>query len=385
MKRKIVFLFLNGLHHLFHTVTTAMELGTIDKESDVICLSCNDEHSAILTEVLGRYPDTITRIIQLKEPFRYKYLNYKKKAYPSVNAMISRATKLLKETDLVVTTSHGTPGILNKYRIDRPFLIYQDHGCGDRRYSFDPEFNYMDFMLLPGRYHQKRLIDEKIVKEENTEIVGWPKLDYIGNKRLKLFNNSKPTVLYCPHWKPSMSSYKKFAVSILEYFGANRNYNLIFAPHLLLKHWHVHHKFDISLESYACENIIVDYGSNSSSNGTYLKAADIYIGDVSSLVYEFIAIQPRPCLFLNAHDIKWKNNPDYRFWDYGPVVKDISSLGANLDLAINNTDFLDMQKKRITEYLDISQKPGSIRAAEAIHNYSVNIDYASIPRRKLKQ
>ena len=41
-------------------------------------------------------------------------------------------------------------------------------------------------------------------------------------------------------------------------------------------------------------NLRFDPGSPASTDMTYTRAADIYLGDVSSQVYEFIA-EPRPC------------------------------------------------------------------------------------------
>ena len=383
--RQVAFLFLNGLHQLYHTAMTAMQLGTIYTGTDVVLLSCNREHTDALLEIKSFYPGTQARIVTLKQPFRHKYLNYKKKSYPSVNAMIRRAAPILRNSDVVVTTSHGTARMFDKYGIDKPVIIYQYHGCGDRKYGFDPAFKKVDFMLLPGRYHKQRLVSGGIVSELDTSVVGWPKFDYRGSDDVKLFANTNPTVLYCPHWEPSLTSYNLFSEPMLKFFQNNTNYNLVFAPHVLVKHWHVHHSYDVSFEKYRSDNIIVDYGSSYSTNGTYLRLSDIYAGDVSSMVYEFIAMKPRPCIFLNAHDIKWRNHPDYRFWDYGPVLENLSSFLSELKKAQKNTDYISLQKKRIPEYFDLDGESGSVKAAEAIMSYCKNrIPLNSITKRRQK-
>ncbi len=46
---------------------------------------------------------------------------------------------------------------------------------------------------------------------------------------------------------------------------------------------------------------------------SYTTAADIYLGDVSSQVYEFL-YEPRPCLFLNSHEFAWKSDPNFAHW-----------------------------------------------------------------------
>jgi hypothetical protein len=370
MSKKVVFLYLYGLHQLYHNAMTSMELGNLNNDTDVLCLSCNEEHTKTLEKIKKHYPHTKTKIIELNQPFRYKYLNFKKKTYPSVNAMIKRAKKYLQDTDLVLTTSHGTPGMFRKFDIDRTQIMYQYHGVGDRKYGFDPNFKKFDFMLLPGRYHQDRLVNEKIIDRKNTKIVGWPKLDYINQlENPHLFDNENPTVLYAPHWVVELTSYNIYAEFILDYFRQRKDINLIFAPHLLIKHWRYAYKYNIEYCHYNSENIRVDFGSEYSNNGTYLKYADIYMGDVSSMVFEFIAIKPRPCVFLNAHHVKWQGNIDYRFWDMGKVVEQFDEFDQKLNNSMNNYSFKDLQIERLHTYIDLTNERSSKRAAQAIQEF----------------
>lgn len=350
-----------------------MALGRMNS-GDVLCLSCNREHTEALKRVRTLYPGTETVVREVSQPFRYRFLNYKGKTYPSVNAMIRRSRGMLEEADAVVTTSHGTPGMFRKYRIGRPKLIYQYHGCGDRRYGFDPAFRKMDMMLLPGDYHAERLEQEGITRSMKTCIVGWPKFDITCGKAENPFPNSNPTVLYCPHWEPALTSYEAFSETILEYFRKKRDMNLIFSPHLLVKHWRVHYGYRVYEEEVDEPNIIVDYGSSRAVDGTWLRAADAYAGDVSSMVYEFIAMKPRPCLFLNAHGVSWRNDPDYRFWEYGPVLSTGEELAAGLSaLSSFPGKYLDLQKERIPRYFSMTGEPPSIRAARAISEYVVSL------------
>jgi len=369
MQKKVVFLYLYGLHQLYHSAITAMELGELGK-NEVLCLSCNDEHTRVLKKIKSYYPNSKTQILTLRQPFRYKYLNFKKKTYPSVNAMIKIAKKYLIDADYVLTTSHGTPKMFKKYNINKPKFIYQYHGCGDRKYGFDPNFKRFDFMLLPGVYHQDRLVEEKIIPKGNTAIVGWPKFDFSFKKmqsKTKFFDNDNPIVLYTPHWEPKLTSYKKYSKILLEFFKNNsQKYNFIFAPHLLIKHWRVHYNYETNFDEFISDNVIIDFGSDYSTDGTYLNVSDVYIGDVSSMVYEFIAMKNRPCVFLNANEIEWKNNTDYRFWQYGSVVEEPKEFESKLNEAFNNNDFLLFQKERIVEYLNITDVSSSKRAANVI-------------------
>ncbi len=368
---RIVFLFFNGLHQLYHTAGTAMELGCLSSEAEVLCLSCNREHTSALERVRSLFPGTKTVIREIPQPFRYRFLNIKGKMYPSVNAMVRRSGKILNRSDAVVTTSHGTPGLLRKFGIDKPRIIYQYHGCGDRRYGFDPGFKRMDMMLLPGEYHRKRLLDQGITTGMPTWTVGWPKFEITGRRTHEpVFPNTNPVVLYSPHWEPELTSYSDFSQPVLDYFRRNRRINLIFAPHLLVKHWRVHHGYRMYSSTGQDDNIIIDYGSRRAVDGSWLQAADVYLGDVSSMVYEFIALKPRPCIFLNAHGVRWRGNPDYRFWEYGPVVSGMEELAELLEaLPASDDRYLEVQKKRIPEYFSITGESNTKRAAKAILEY----------------
>ena len=63
---------------------------------------------------------------------------------------------------------------------------------------------------------------------------------------------------------------------------------------------------------------------------TYTRAADIYLGDVSSQVYEFLS-EPKPCVFVTKPTTQWQGNPDYAHWLYGPVCHSVSDVMAALD------------------------------------------------------
>ena len=65
---------------------------------------------------------------------------------------------------------------------------------------------------------------------------------------------------------------------------------------------------------------------------SYTRAADIYIGDVSSQVYEFLS-EPKPCIFIGRPDTAWLDNPDYAHWSYGPVCHSATDVMTALSTA----------------------------------------------------
>ena len=351
---------------------SAMELSIIQDEYKVVLLSCTNQHSKILQRIGQFYPKNRTEITTLPLPFRYKYLNFKKKSYPSPYDTMPKAIRLLRDADAILTTSHSTVKMNHKFKITKPKIIYQYHGCGDGKYGFSKELGKFDYLLLPGKYHEKRLVEEHVTTKERTGIVGWPKLDYpvdVNHLRKQLFSNNKPIILYAPHWNPNLTSYKIWGKQILEYFSHNDKYNLIFSPHIQLKHWKFKYKYDIRIDQYIDQNLYVDFGSQRSVDSSYIKLADLYLGDVSSLIYEWIAVRPRPCVFLNTHKVPWNEKIDYRHWKYGPVIEDIAELERKIDDAFEDRYYIKRQEDCISSYIEPGDTPASRRAAQKIYQY----------------
>ncbi|MFT9376221.1 MAG: sensor domain-containing protein, partial [Komagataeibacter saccharivorans] len=154
-------------------------------------------------------------------------------------------------------------------------------------------------------------------------------------------------VVYNPHFSHSLSSWPRFGMKVLEYFARQTKYNLIFAPHYRLFDTNRQKSMERLAPFTSLPHMIIDPGSDKSVDMTYTMAADLYMGDVSSQVGEFL-IKPRPCLFLDAHGTQWQGNPNYESWTLGPVVDNLDTLGTTLDNAfLSHANFLDRQKEYI--------------------------------------
>jgi len=115
--------------------------------------------------------------------------------------------------------------------------------------------------------------------------------------------------------------------------------------------------------------ILIDPASPRLMDMTYTAVADIYIGDVSSQVYEFIA-RPKPCLFLNAHGVDWKGNPDYLFWTLGDVIERPDQImPAVREASARHGHYRDAQVTLANATLG-DRRPGAAeRAADAIMEF----------------
>ena len=258
-------------------------------------------------------------------------------------------------------------------------MIHTRHGAGDRAVGFDRASGKFDFMLLPGPKVRDRLASNGLLKPDNHAIVGYPKFDIIdGDEPPSLFANGKPTILYNPHPSPALSSWYDMGPEILEYLATDNRFNLLFAPHAML----FAKRFNISLSPFSLgqvravpeqlaglPSVHIDTGSQASIDMTYTRQADIYLGDASSQVYEFL-VRPRPCIFLNPRRHQWRGDENFAHWHAGQVVSDIAGLDMALRLALLDPNHWRERQKRIFDYtFDINASPSSRRAAEAIVSY----------------
>ena len=114
---------------------------------------------------------------------------------------------------------------------------------------------------------------------------------------------------------------------------------------------------------------MIDLESDRLFDMSYTSGADIYLGDVSSQVYEFLAT-PRPCLFLNAHGADWTGDPDYLFWTLGDVVDDLAQLPDALDRAAErHATYVDAQRERLAESIGGDPAGAARRGAQAIARF----------------
>ncbi len=99
---------------------------------------------------------------------------------------------------------------------------------------------------------------------------------------------------------------------------------------------------------------------------TYTQAADIYLGDVSSQVYEFL-IRPRPCVFLNPNRVDYRGNPDYAHWQAGAVISRMEDLDEALqNAASDHYLYRETQRAMFNRTFNLTGEASALRAARAI-------------------
>lgn len=280
-------------------------------------------------------------------------------AHPENRAMLSRYDAIVTPTD------HA--GALRPLLDSRPLLIYVNHGIGGRAASYSDKYLNFDFVVVASPKDERRLLADHLIRPGRS-VVAYPKIELarrLAASRPRLFANDRPVVLFNPHSKRSLRSWERFARPLIDHAAAAGEFNLIVAPHVKLFRrrprflWRRWERLAIP------DRVIVDLGSRRSLDMSYTMATDIYVGDVSSQVSEFLT-EPRPCVFLNAHRIDWRGDRDFSNWELGDVAQTPEeAFEAIRDAASRHPLYEPMQRKRIAASID--SRPGAAaRAADAI-------------------
>ena len=179
------------------------------------------------------------------------------------------------------------------------------------------------------------------------------------------FGQDRPTILYAPHWQRHRSSWWDWGEDAVRRILAAGRHNLIFAPHQRLV------EKAPELRAFAAgladrDDVHVDLDSFAMVDGSYTAAADLYLGDTSSQVVEFL-MRPRPCVFLDPRGVAWAGDPSYDMWRAGEVVTALDDLLPALARAPDaHPGFAPAQRTFATDSLGATDGAAPGRAADAV-------------------
>ncbi|WP_221792340.1 CDP-glycerol glycerophosphotransferase family protein [Aquisediminimonas sediminicola] len=274
-------------------------------------------------------------------------------SHPKLPALLQWA-RAMRRCDAILT-SERTTTVLKSLPGACPALIHIPHGAGDRAKGFEKRIKCFDLVIVAGPKDKRRMIDAGVVRPDNCLVSGYIKLAAVQKRATlsppRLFDNDRKTILYNAHFAPALSSWDACASALIKAVKQDGRYNLIVAPHVrMFENEPLHSASRSALEQLAeKDRVIIDLGSERCSDMTYTNAADLYIGDVSSQVYEFAA-HPRPCIFINAHHQDWENDPDYAMWRFGAVIEGVDDIIAAIDRSFATfSDFEDIQRQAILD------------------------------------
>lgn len=323
--KRVGFCFLSHYAHVRHQLPIALKLAEdMDYSVDLLVTT-----TKVYEEILRIAPNIEQSKCTVKmlsgTPVKTFIGKLKKRSYPNIKNIVKANKSLFLSYDALVTPHSNLNDVMALDKARNIKYVCTFHGAGDGCIGFDKKFGEYDLLLAPGIEVANRLNVEGIHHENNhLEVIGYVKFDTLSSTNETLFHNSNTTVLYNPHYDKQLTSWNRWGVDVLDYFAAHKNYNLIFAPHLKLFERGVP---DFIQEYDRYPNIHIDCQSYRLADCTYTKQADVYLGDVSSQVYEFLFFNEAPAIFLNAQNCEdWCSDPNYAMWHLGCVINDVSEL-----------------------------------------------------------
>lgn len=286
--------------------------------------------------------------------------------------VLARNEAMLRSYDAIISTEEVIARLFrNEPEELRPKRILITHGPAQRKVPSHVQSAQCDLVLLKGSADVAAYLRDGIGREGHIAAVGSPKMVSVallakhGNGP---FANANPTVLYNSHKEPKLRSWDAFFEPIVRAFAEDRTMNLIVAPHVKLFRRRSE-KARRALRERSDATILVDPGSNRSLDNTYTEAADIYVGDVSSQVFEFIA-RPRPCVFLNPRGVDWRGNPHFYAWQMGEVIERPDELMAAIRRApAMHARYREAQERIAQQALGDTGPSSVVRSVDKIMQY----------------
>lgn len=333
---KVVFPYIAQTHQIPHSLPIAAELAMQRPGWTVRMVCSTDAQERVVRRLLALYPQARLQIDRFRiGPLTRLHQRLVRAGTPAKMLTLIGNRSYFRDFDAVVVPER-TSLVLRRLHLPALQLIWTNHGAPGRAITYADDLVEFDFVLLTGEQQAARMRKQGTLREGRYHTGTYAKFDLVARldaRRQRLFANDRPTVLYNPHFESGLSSWPRDGLKVLDHFAASRKWNLIFAPHIRLFDRHDPDAL-ARLEKYrSIPHMLIDTGSDASIDMTYTQGADIYLGDVSSQVCEFM-VRPRPCVFINSHGADWQNNPDYLFWELGPVIDDAGVLESALSNAV---------------------------------------------------
>jgi len=373
-------------HQVPHAAPYAFELSRRNPGFEVVIACSSAQEMAWARRIGTLYPGHRCVFEAIRPAWYYRLIDRLVAPFTFKRKMMVLANNLdfFRSLDALVAPERHCLLLRTKWGLSDLRLIHARHGAGDRKGGFDDKSGSFDLTLLPGRKYIDRLQEIDYLRPGAYAAVGWPKFEVVrglNSEKKRFFDNDHPVVVYNPHFDQKVSSWEPMGLQVLDFFAANPDYNLIFAPHVVLFKRFVRHRGFLPKKYHDIPNIRIDTGSQASADMTYMLNSDIYLGDVSSQVYEFL-LEPRPCIHLNAHHVDWQGDPYYFHFTLGQVIDDVAKqLGPAIERAFEtHAQYLDAQRRAFAyTFYDEAGSTAAERGADAIAAFLTGPERAQTP------
>ena len=354
MRTDIAFLAITEAHQIYHWLPAALALSRrAGVKVHVLSPSC-----MILDLVASYDSQGALNLIRLRRPLSSPDSLFRQPSrlltlmlnYPSI-----RRFPLLVTTEISSGWLRSMPGFSSR-------MVQIKHGAGDRDGGYKARHAAFDMTIVAGDKDRRRLIERGLCTSNNCAVGSYAKFE-LQAARQRFFDNDLPVLLYNPHFDGKLSSWLNHGQAVLAALEALEHWNVIIAPHTKLAARTPPIRTD-------APHIRVDMGSRHSIDMSYTMSADVYLGDVSSQIYEFL-LHPRPCIFLNLDRRDWRDDEAFAHWRLGQVIDDIRALPQALERAAGlQAGFVDAQEAAMSDSIDRSSRLASERQADIILNFA---------------
>ena len=365
---RVAIVTMKNIAHIHHVIPIAYELA---KHSYIkVDIFADTAESENIIRQLGKHYSSPCNITQLM-PGRIRRLgNWISSSPPRAKHILYNNRERFKQYHGIVSPDLYTDILFEEVDRTNTKFIFAFHGAGDGSYGYKREITNYDLLLLSNSSQKKRLLEKYDLPLRKLALCGYVKFDLVStNRKIDPFNNGRLTVLYAPHFRRNETSWYDWGLDVLRFFYNSSRFNLIFAPHVMLgKKERV--KNSIPPKYLLSDHMLFDFGSIKCIDMSHCLSADIFLGDASSQIYEFL-YYPRPAIFLNNKQIAWQNRPDYAHWQAGDVITDLSQLEGSLVQSRKRHEvyYCERQKSMFATKFEYHDAQSGKRASTEIINF----------------
>ena len=333
MSRRVAFLFLGETLLIPHLYPIVEALAAEAPDLPIDLWVATSVHEALL----GPWTGTLGPAVRVRRAPGYRafpgYEDGQNPPLPAKLPMLARLVPYLARARVVVCAEQTSLWLPTLLPMPSRF-VKTSHGVGSMSARDDRRRRSAWRLLVPSERERRTYLDRGF-DPGRVVATGYVKSAFRSpTPHRPRFAEERPILLYTPHWQRHRSSWWRWGPKVIEQLVEQQRYNVILAPHQRLVE-----KADNlgpALErAAALPHIHCDIDSFAMVDGSYTRAADVYLGDTSSQVIEFLA-HPRPCLFLNAQEADWRQDPSYAMWSAGPVLDTIDDLPGAVEAAVSS-------------------------------------------------
>ena len=273
-----------------------------------------------------------------------------------------------------VANSQAKP--ISKYIPDACF-IYTRHGLISKNFVFNA-IQGCDYVCVSSSDQKREFVKRGGIPEDRVWITGYAQMDPLFQKATKdtglQLDGKKPTILYAPTFTPGLSSIPAMTKLMTDQPDQFDDMNVIMklhplAPEIYPKEVRALHQLCQNKENMhfvrARRENIVDY----------LAHADLLVSDVSSVVFQYLALD-RPVVTINNPD-RFKS-PQYdrdglewKWRDMGEEVDQMADLLPVINRALENPTAKQEIRSKYRDLLfgDVTDGQTGLRVKENLAKY----------------